>query len=87
MIMDIPHISPKHQVVYKGYEVEIMCFSFETPKWLKNSGRHVNSKYTKGVWFSVSKAKDEHSGIYVCEGYDINQMKFSASTELIVAGK
>jgi len=85
-LFDLPHIKPEHQVVYLGTNAEIMCFSFQHPKWSKRS-ESVQSKYTFGARLNIPVVKTKHSGQYYCEGYDINQFKFTAMSEIIVASK
>ena len=83
---NLPLIKPTHQVVYNNTKAEILCYTFDIPKWKTPRGS-ITSKFNKGAMLIFKKLSKKQSGTYTCEGYDINNIKFTAHSELLVASK
>ncbi len=78
-------VYPIYQIVYKKNSVYIYCNSFGRKTWFKDAVEVSNSLLLRNDIF-ISKAYDNHIGVYTCRGTLRSGSTFEINSTLLVAG-
>ena len=87
MTQELGTISPVHLAGYIGNTYTFVCFSKTEVKWSKLQG-HIHPRHTTvmGNILWLNNVMEKDSGIYICQGTEINWKPFEAQVELLVGG-
>ena len=78
-------VYPIHQVNYFEGTAVIVCHSKKQPSWSKY-GQPLQQMFYLGYALVIHNLTEEHSGIYICKGYETDDKTFAANSELLVGG-
>jgi len=78
-------VYPLYQLAYVGYNIKMMCYSSDTPRWSKR-GREPYEVLLSVMTLTLNNVDVQDEGEYICSG-TILDLPFNASSMLYVGSK